>query len=151
MGIKQQIEQDLKTALLSGDKDTAMVLRGLKSSILNAEISSGNREAGLPEPEIIAVLKKEAKSRQDSAEMYVKGGSQERADKELAEKKIIEKYLPAQMSDEELQAVVEKVMGEMGELTPQMLGQVIGKVKQEVGGAADGARIAEMVKGKLGW
>lgn len=150
MNIKQKIEQDLKTALLGGDKDAAMVLRGLKSAILNAEIASGNRETGLPEAEVIAVLKKEAKSRQDSADMYVKGNSQERADKELAEKAIIEKYLPEQLSDEKLEAIVDQVLADMGDVTPQAMGQVIGKVKQAVGGAADGTRIAVIVKGKLG-
>lgn len=150
MSIKQKIEQDLKTALLGGDKDAAMVLRGLKSAILNAEIASGNREAGLPEAEVITVLKKEAKARQDSADMYVKGNSQERADKELTEKAIIEQYLPEQLSDEKLEAIVDDVLADMGDVTPQAMGQVIGKVKQKVGGAADGVRIAAIVKGKIG-
>ncbi len=150
MDIKQKIEQDLKTALLGGDKAAAMVLRSLKSAILNAEIATGNRETGLSETEIINLLKKEVKARVESAEMYVKGDSQERADKELAEKAIIEKYLPAQMSDEELEAVVDKILADSGAVTPQAMGQVIGQVKQQVGGAADGSRIAVIVKGKLG-
>lgn len=149
MSIKQKIEQDLKTALLGGDKDAAMVLRGLKSTILNAEIASGKRETGLNDTEVINLLKKEVKSRVESAEMYVKGNSQERADKELAEKAIIETYLPEQMSDEELETIVDKILTGMGEVTPQAMGQVIGQVKQQVGGAADGARIAAVVKGKL--
>ena len=108
--LKQQIEQDLKEALLGGQKDRATTLRGLKSVILYAEVAAGSREQGLSDEQIVQLFAKEAKKRQESADFYVKGGSQERADAELVEKKIIESYLPQQLSDEELLKVVDDAM-----------------------------------------
>jgi len=147
--LKQRLEQDLKQALLSGDKERALVLRSLKSVILYAEVSKGARDAGLPDDEIVALLTKEAKKRQESADLYVRGNSQDRADKELAEKKIIEAYLPQQLSDDELSAIIDEVVTETGAQGMSAMGQVIGAVKQKAGASADGSRIAQMVKEKL--
>jgi len=147
--LKQQIEQDLKTALLSGDKERATTLRGLKSVILYAEVAKGIRESGLPDDEIIGLFAKEAKKRQESAELYEKGGSPERRDAELAEKAIIEAYLPKQMTADEIKAVIEDVITETGANSMQAMGQVIGAVKQKTSGAADGAVIAALVKERL--
>jgi uncharacterized protein YqeY len=149
MNIKQQLDQDLKTAMLGGDKTTATTLRGLKSAILYAEVAKGSRDIGLGDDEAIEVLGKEAKKRQESADLYHKGGNQARADAELEEKAIIEKYLPAQLSDEELVSIIDKAIEENGASGMQAMGQVIGVVKQQVAGQADGARIAQLVKEKL--
>ena len=146
--LKQQIEQDLKAALLSGDKDRATTLRGLKSVILYAEVAKGVREPGLPDNEIVGLLSKEAKKRQESAELYVKGGSRERADAELAEKAIIEVYLPKQLTEAELEALVDEVVAQSGARSAQAMGQVIAAVKEKAA-TADGATIARLVKGKL--
>lgn len=147
--IKERLEQDLKQALLAGDKFKATVIRGLKSVILYAEVEKGVRDTGLEDEAVVTVFSKEAKKRQESADLYIKGGDQERADKELAEKKIIEEYLPQQLSDEELAAVVQDVVTSLGASGPQAMGQVIGAVKQKTAGQADGGRIAAMVKAKL--
>lgn len=147
--LKQQLDKDLKVALLSGDKDRATTLRGLKSVILYAEVAKGLREEGLPDDEILVLFAKEAKKRQESADLYVKGDSPERASKELAEKVIIEEYLPQQMSDEELKSLIETVVSELGISTMQQMGQVIGAVKQKTEGRADGSRIAQFVKERL--
>lgn len=149
MSLKQQIEQDLKAAMLAGETQTVTVLRGLKGAVLNVEIQKGSREQGLSDDEMLAVLAKEAKKRQESADMYTQGDSPDRATAELEEKVIIEKYLPKQMSDEDLAAAVEKAIADSGATGPQAMGQVIGAVKQQVGGQADGARIAQVVKAKL--
>lgn len=147
--LKQQIEQDLKNALLSGDKDRALALRSLKSVILYAEVAGGTRETGLGDEEIIALLAKEAKKRQESADLYIKGGAQERAEKELAEKLIIETYLPKQLTDEDLRAVVDSAIIESGASDVTAMGKVIGLVKQKVGAQADGSRVAQAVKERL--
>lgn len=147
--LKQQIEQDLKEALLGGQKDRATTLRGLKSVILYAEVAAGSREQGLSDEQIVQLFAKEAKKRQESADFYVKGGSQERADAELIEKKIIESYLPQQLSDEELLKVVDDAIQSMDATSPQAMGQIIGKVKQATEGRADGGRIAQLVKERL--
>lgn len=147
--LKQQLEQDLKKALLGGDRERATILRGLKSVILYAEVEKGVREEGLDEPAIIALFAKEAKKRQESADLYVKGGDQARADAELHEKTVIEEYLPKQLSDEELAKIVDEVIAGLSVTGPQAMGQAIGQVKQKTEGQADGGRIAQMVKERL--
>jgi hypothetical protein len=147
--LKQQLEQDLKKALLGGDREKATILRGLKSVILYAEVEKGLRETGLDDEAITVLFAKEAKKRQESAELYVKGGDQQRADNELREKAVIEEYLPKQLSDDELAAIVESIVADLPVSGPQAMGQVIGAVKQKVGSQADGARIASLVKEKL--
>jgi len=149
MAIKQQIDKDLKRAMLAGDKTLTTTLRGLKSAILNVEIAKGSRDSGLSDDDIIDILAKESKKRQESADLYKQGGNQERADAELQEKQVIEKYLPEQLSEDELIKVVDEVMANTDAKTMQQMGQVIGAVKQKVGAAADGAVIARLVKEKL--
>ena len=147
--LKQRLEQDLKQALLAGDKFKTTVIRGLKSVILYAEVEKGVREAGLDDESIIAALGKEAKKRQESADLYLQGGDQDRANQELAEKKIIEEYLPTQLADEELEKIVQDVITSLGVSGAQAMGQVIGAVKQKTAGQADGGRIAAVVKNRL--
>lgn len=147
--LKDRIDQDLKKALLAGDKVLATTLRGLKSVILYAEVAKGVREQGLPDDEIIQLFTKEAKKRQESADLYTQGGNAEKAGAELAEKKVIEAYLPQQLSDDELAVAIDAAIAETGAQGPQAMGQVIGAVKQKVGATADGSRIAQMVKERL--
>lgn len=147
--IKQQLEQDVKTALLAGDKDRVTTLRGLKSVILYAEVASGSRADGLPDDEILTLFAKEAKKRQESADFYVQGGNPQKADAELAEKAIIEQYLPKQLDDQELQQIVDEVVAAFDNPSMQVMGQVIGQVKQKTEGRADGSRIAKLVKERL--
>lgn len=147
--LKDRLDQDLKKALLAGDKVLATTLRGLKSVILYAEVAKGIRDTGLPDDEIIALFGKEAKKRQESADLYKQGGNNQRAEAELAEKKVIEGYLPQQLSDDELGKAVDAAIAELGASGPQAMGQVIGAVKQKVGASADGSRIAQMVKERL--
>jgi uncharacterized protein YqeY len=149
MTIKEQIEADLKTAMLGGDKVLTTTLRGLKSAILNAEIAMNKRDSGLSDEEATAILGKEAKKRQESADMYVQGGSAEKAAAETLEKQVIEKYLPQQMDEEALKNLVEATVTETGAATMQDMGKVIGLVKAKAGASADGGRIAQMVKERL--
>ncbi|HUY84917.1 MAG TPA: GatB/YqeY domain-containing protein [Candidatus Dormibacteraeota bacterium] len=148
--LEQKIEQDLKAALLSGDSQRVSTLRGLKSTLLNTKIATGKRDSGLSDDEVLTQLAKQAKQRQESADMYVQGGDQVRADKELAEKAIIEEYLPTQLSEAEISKLIDDVIAESGlSAGPQAMGQVIGQVKQKAGAAADGAVIARLAKEKL--
>lgn len=149
MSIKSDIEADLKTAMLGGDKVLTTTLRGLKSAILNVEIAENKRDSGLSDDEVTAILGKEAKKRQESADMYSQGGSAERAAAETLEKQFIEKYLPKQMDDEALKNLVEASITETGAATMQDMGKVIGLVKSRAGAAADGGRIATLVKERL--
>lgn len=149
MSIKSRIDSDIKQAMLDGKKELVTTLRGLKSAILYAEVAKGLREQGLPEEEEISVLAKEAKKRQESADMYRQGGDEERAKAEAIEKQIIETYLPAQLSPEDLNKLVEEVVRELEVSGMQAMGQVIAKVKERSQGRADGATIARVVKEKL--
>lgn len=145
MNTKAQLDQDIKAAMLAGDKPKVTILRGLKSAILYVEVAEGSREAGLDEAKVLVVLAKEAKKRQDSIDMYTKAGATDRAQNELAEKTFIEAYLPKQLSDAELSAVVDAVIA----AGANNLGQAIGAVKAKTAGQADGGRIAALVKEKL--
>lgn len=150
MTIKEQLDADIKAAMLGGDKQKATTLRGLKSAILYVEVAKGSRETGgLSDDEVIEVLGKEAKKRQESADLYAKGGSMDKAEAELTEKAIIQAYLPAQLGDDELNEIIAKVIADTGASGPQAMGQVIGAVKQQTAGRADGGRIAQLVKEKL--
>lgn len=149
MNIKERLEADLKQAMLAGDKPLVTTLRGLKSAILYAEVASGDRETGIDEASMITLLQKEAKKRQESADLYIQGGNQTQADAELKEKTIIEQYLPAQLDEAEITKLVEEVIKETNASGMQAMGQVIGQVKQRAGGSADGATIARIVKEQL--
>ncbi len=147
--MKQQIEVDLKTAMLAGDKVLVTTLRGLKSAILYVEVADGAREQGLSDDKVITVLQKEAKKRQESADLYAQGGNLEKHDAELTEKKVIEKYLPQQISEAEISGIVDEVITATSASGMQAMGQVIGAVKQKTGASADGSIIARIVKEKL--
>ncbi len=151
MGIKEKIDADLKTAMLAGEKTLVTTLRGLKSAILYVEVAKGVRDTGgLSDPEITEILAKESKKRQESADLYAQGNDEERRNAELVEKAVIDAYLPEQMGEEELKAVIDKVIADTGATDVKSMGQVIGQVKQQTAGQADGALIARLVKERLG-
>lgn len=149
MTIKDKINNDLKTAMLDGNKDLVTTLRGLKSSILYAEVASGKREVGMTDQEIIALLQKESKKRQESADLYAKGGRAEKAEAEEKEKEIINKYLPEQISEEEIIKIIDEEAEKITDLNVQKMGQLIGSVKARAGVMADGSIIARLVKEKI--
>jgi uncharacterized protein YqeY len=146
---KQQIDADLKTAMLAGDKTLVTTLRGLKSAILYVEVAENAREKGLPEDAVVAILQKEAKKRQESADLYLQGGNTEKQVAELTEKTVIEKYLPAQISEDEITVMVDEAIASTNAEGIKSMGQVIGAVKAKAGASADGSVIARIVKEKL--
>lgn len=147
--LKDTINADLKTAMLSGDKTRVEVLKMLKSALLYKEVELGVRDSGLTEDQAIEVLTKEAKKRQDAAEMYQKVGNNVKAEAELSEQAVTRQYLPAQMSDEDLTTIVDQVLASSGEVSMKDMGRIIGAVKVTVGNTADGSRISMIVKQKL--
>ncbi|HUA12930.1 MAG TPA: GatB/YqeY domain-containing protein [Candidatus Sulfotelmatobacter sp.] len=147
--LEAKLEQDIKTALLAGDKRKATTLRGLKAVLLNVKVAEGKRDSGLSDNEVIESLAKEAKKRQESADLYIQGGNKERADQELAEKAIIEEYLPPKLSDDEIGNLITQAIKDTGAAGPQDMGKVIGAVKAKTGAGADGALIAKLTKEKL--
>jgi len=147
--LEQKLEQDIKAALLSGDKTRATTLRGLKAVLLNVKVEKGKRDSGLDDDEVLQVFGKEAKKRQESADLYRQGGDNSRAEAELTEKAIIDAYLPAQLSEAEITKLVDEAIVQTGAAGPQAMGQVIGQVKAKAGASADGAVIARITKEKL--
>ncbi|CAN5347178.1 GatB/YqeY domain-containing protein [soil metagenome] len=151
MSLEARISQDLKAAMLAGQQQRVLTLRGIKSTVLYSKVANkNNRDEALPDSEVLALLARESKKRQESADLYVQGGSQDKADAELAEKAIIDDYLPAQLSEADIEELIEKVVNSMDATTTAQMGQVIGAVKQQAGAAADGAVIARLVKERLG-
>ncbi|HXY18198.1 MAG TPA: GatB/YqeY domain-containing protein [Candidatus Nitrosopolaris sp.] len=149
MAIQQQIDSDIKTAMLAGDKTKTETLRTVKSALLNEAIAAGARESGLSDEQAQKILAKEAKKRQEAADLYKQGGSPERAEAELAEKAVIDGYLPEQASEADIKAAVEAEIGKLDNPGPQNMGQVIGAVRVQLGAGADGAVIARLVKEAL--
>ena|SRR5690348_4629552 len=147
--LEAQLNQDLKQAMLAGDRTLVTTLRGLKSAILYAKIAGAGREQAMPDTAVVAVLQKEAKKRQESADLYRKGGNEEKAAAELVEKAVIERYLPRQLSQEEVASLVDAQINAAGGQEQAMMGAVISAVKEKTGGAADGALIARLVKERL--
>lgn len=149
MALKQRIADDLKAALLSGDRFAAETLRGLKAAILNEEVSQGKRDTGLDDPAIEQIIAKEVKKRNESAAIYEQNQREDAADQERREADILSTYLPEQLSEAELKTVVDAKIAELGASDVKMMGQVIAAVKAEVGNTADGATLARLVKETL--
>lgn len=150
MSLKTQLDNDLKTALLGGDRFRADVLRGLKAVILNEEVAQGKRDQGLDDATIEQLIAKEVKKRLDSVQQYTAAARPELAESEQAEAAVLETYLPEQLSDADVQKVIDEIIAMLGAAGPQAMGQVIGAVKAKLGNTADGATIARLVKLSLG-
>jgi len=149
MALKTRINDDLKAALLGGDRFAAETLRGLKAAILNEEVAKSKRDEGLSDEEIEQVLAREVKKRLESAALYEQNNREDSAESERREAEIFRQYLPKQLSEAELKTVVDAKVAELGAEDMKMMGQVISAVKQDVGNTADGAMIAKLVKEKL--
>lgn len=149
MALKQRIENDLKAALLGGDRFVGETLRGLKAAILNEEVAQNKRDTGLDDASIERIIAKEVKKRLESAAIYEQNQREDAADQERREAEVFSRYLPKQLSEAELKTVVDAKVAELGAADAKMMGQVIGAVKQEVGNTADGAMIAKLVKEAL--
>jgi hypothetical protein len=145
--IEDQIEQDLKAAMLSRDVTKISTLRGVKSAFLYAKVSLGKRDTVLSDQDAIQILQKEAKKRQESADLYTKVGEKDRAQKEMYEKSLIEVYLPSKISEDDLKDLIQSIIKDHPEFN---MGQIISEVKSKTAGRAEGGDIARLVKVELG-
>jgi uncharacterized protein len=141
MAILEQVQADTRVAMKAGERDRVSALR-LITDALQKDAKEGNDDE-------IAVLRRERKRRLEAAEAYRDGGSADRAGAELSEAEIIEGYLPAELSDEELAAIVDDAISESGASGPREMGKAMGAVMGKVGGRADGKRVSAMVKERL--
>ena len=148
MSLKSKIEADMKQAMLQKNKDELTTLRSIKSMILLAQTeSAANKE--LSEAEEVKILSKAAKQRKESAEVYRQQNRTELAEKEEFELNIIERYLPKQLSDEELAVEIKNIVNQIGASGMQDMGKVMGIASKTLAGKADGKRISETVKKEL--
>ncbi len=147
--LKSKLENDLKAALLGGDRFKGDVLRNFKAAILNEEVATGARDTGLADEEIEKLLAREVKKRAESASLYDQAGRPELADNERRESQILATYLPTQLSEDEIKSVIAKKTAELGLSGPAAMGQLIGAVKKELGTSADGATVAKLVREAL--
>lgn len=146
-----QIESDLTLAMKAKNQTAVDVLRGLKTRIQNEQISKATAADGkkeLSETDVVALIRSEVKKRREAAAAFSSGGRSEMAEKELAEAVILEKYLPAQMSESDLSALIETVVTQ-NNFVAKDFGQAMGKLKAQVGDKADGATLAKLLKEKL--
>lgn len=145
MTLFDKISEDIKKAMLAQEKVALDALRGIKKEFLEAKTAKG--AAGeLSDEHAVRILQKMVKQRKDSAQMYIDGGRPELAEKEQAEIAIIEKYLPAQMSEAELEATLKEIIGQVGAAGPQDMGKVMGIATKQLAGKADGRMISAKVK-----
>ena len=149
MALKEQINDEMKAALLGGNRFVGETLRNLKAAILNEEVATGKRDEGLSDADIEKVIAREVKKRIESAKIYRDNGRPELAEPEEQEIAVLKAYLPEQLDEATLTEIVERKIAELGATGLQSMGQVIGAVKAEVGNKADGATLANIVKNTL--
>ncbi|MEP1034318.1 GatB/YqeY domain-containing protein [Ekhidna sp.] len=145
MSLKSTIESDIKQAMLSKDKDSLRALRAIKSQILLAETEKG-REGDLSEEVELKLLTKAAKQRKDSIEVFEQQGRNDLAEIEKSELAVIESYLPKQLSEDEIEGEVKKVIEEVGAAGPQDMSKVMGAATKRLAGKADGKVISSLAK-----
>ena len=146
MSLKGQITDDMKSAMKAGDKDRLKVVRLAMAAIKQVEVDT--REE-LDDAETLAVITKMVKQRRDSIEQYESGGREDLAAIERAEIEVLETYLPEQLSDEELTAMVDEVIAATGAESIRDMGKVMGQIKAKAAGRADMGAVSATVKERL--
>lgn len=144
MKLTERLENDLKQAMRDRNELVKLTLRAVKTAL--TEVAKPNTIHDLPETEVIAIMRKEAKRRRDSAEEFVKAGSQERADAELAEKAVIDAYLPTQMDEAAIETLARAAIAEAGATSAKEMGKVMALLMPRTAGQADGKTVNAVVK-----
>ena len=143
-----QISADIKAAMLARDKVTLESLRGIKKEFLEAKTAKGG-DGTLHDDQGVKIMQKMVKQRKETALIYREQNRSELAENELAEAAVIEKYLPQQMSDAELEAAVTAIIAQVGATGPQDMGKVMGVATKQLAGKTEGRLISEKVKALL--
>jgi uncharacterized protein YqeY len=145
MSLKQQIDQDIKQAMLAKNKEELEALRGIKSLILLAETEKGGSGEVASDVEN-KLLMKAAKQRKESADIFTQQNRADLAEKELKQLEVISRYLPKQLSEAELTVELKKIIEATGAKSPAEIGKVMGVATKQLSGKADGKMISELVK-----
>ena len=145
MSLKQQIDADIKKAMLSKNKEELEALRSIKSLILLAETEKGGSSDITSDAEN-KLLMKAAKQRKESADIFEAQNRKDLAERELVQLQVINRYLPKQLSEDEIRSALQSVIQEVGAKGPQDMGKVMGVATKKLAGQADGKMISELVK-----
>jgi uncharacterized protein YqeY len=148
MSLQDQVMQEMKTAMKAKDTITLESLRAIKSALLLASTEKGGGKE-LTETDEVALVQKLVKQRRDSAAIYKEQGREDLAGPELAQVAVLERFLPEQLSEDEIKEAVGKVIAELGASTMKDMGRVMGTVNKQLAGKADGKTIAMIVKSQL--
>jgi len=146
MTLKAQITDDMKSAMKAGDKDRLKVIRLILAAIKQVEVDTRTE---MDDPAVLAVLNKMVKQRRDSVSQFQAGNRNDLADIELAEIVVLEDYLPEQLSDGELDQLVDKAIADTGAESIRDMGKVMGQIKKQAEGRADMAAVGAKVKSRL--
>ena len=146
MSLKDQIIEDMKSAMKAGDKDRLKVVRLMMAAIKQVEV---DKRIELDDAAVLSVLDKMVKQRRDSVEQFQKGNRNDLADIELAEIVVLENYLPEQLSDAELDAMIDAAIASTGAESIRDMGKVMGQIKAQAAGAADMGAVGAKVKARL--
>jgi len=145
MSLSARIMEDLKTAMRAKDTVALEALRAIKSEILLAQTASGSKEE-ITEADEVKLLQKLVKTRKDSVKIFTEQNRMDLAEPELAQIAVIEKFLPAQLSEVEVEAIIEKIISETGASGIAAMGKVMGLAAAQLGGTAEGKTISTIVK-----
>lgn len=149
MALKERINDEMKAALLGGNRFVVETLRGLKAAILDEEVAEGKRAVGLTDDEIERIIAREIKKRRESASIYRENSRPELADSEDQEATVLAAFLPTQLTDDEVRGIVARVVTDLHATNMQDMGKVMSTVRSTVGTRADGATVADIVKTTL--
>jgi uncharacterized protein YqeY len=147
MSLKDQITADMKSAMKAGEKDRLKVVRLMRAAIKQIEI---DKRIELDDAAVLSVLDKMVKQRRDSVEQFQNGGRSDLADIELAEIAVLDTYLPEQLSDTELDALIDEAISATGAESIRDMGKVMGQIKSKAAGRADMGAVGAKVKARLG-
>lgn len=144
----EKVSNDIKTAMLARDKVALEALRGMKKEFLEAKTAKGS-DGSLSDEMAVKIMQKMVKQRKESAQIYTEQNRPELAENELAEASVIERYLPTQMTDAELEEAVKQIITQVGANGPQDMGKVMGAATKQLAGKTEGRLISEKVKALL--
>ena len=149
MSLAESITSDMKTAMRERNKVALNTLRALKTALGNAAIEKGGAGSELTEGEVVQIIRKQIKQRQDSIQQYEEAGRAELAENERQEITVIENYLPQPLSEEEIDSLVDSAISETGAQGKQDMGKVMKIVQEKTAGRADGKKLSQKVMQKL--
>ena len=150
--MEERIQKDIMSAMKEKDEVRLAALRAVKTAIMQTKTSpnfKGNRDANLPDADVLKIMQKLAKEREEAFNIYISAGRNDLADKEYKEMLVIKEYLPKPLTEDELNTIIKEAIADVGATTMKDMGKVMSIVTQRVNGRADGSVISKMVRGIL--